>query len=40
MPGIDNERCIGRGICVEECPVSAISMKDGKVVIDIKMYPM
>lgn len=35
MPWIDNDRCVGCGICVRECPVNVISMKDGKAVIDM-----
>jgi len=26
MPWVDKEKCIGCGICVEECPVDAISL--------------
>ena len=31
---IDKEICIGCGTCVENCPVSAISMVDGKAEIN------
>jgi len=30
MPWIDVERCSGCGICVEECPVNAISVENQK----------
>jgi len=30
MPYIDAETCTGCGICVEKCPVEAISMEDEK----------
>ena len=36
MPWIDEDMCVGCGICVEECPVDAISMENGKAVIDMK----
>ena len=35
MPWIDKEKCIGCGICIRECPVNAISMKNGKAEIDM-----
>jgi len=28
MPWVSEEMCVGCGICVEECPVDAISMTD------------
>lgn len=28
MPWVDEDTCVGCGVCVEECPVSAISMAD------------
>jgi len=28
MPWVNDEMCVGCGVCVEECPVSAISMID------------
>ncbi|HNZ06677.1 MAG: 4Fe-4S binding protein [Candidatus Cloacimonetes bacterium] len=31
---IDKETCIGCGACVDVCPVSALSMEDGKAVCD------
>jgi len=31
---IDKEECIGCGACAEECPVEAITEKDGKYEID------
>ena len=34
MPWINQEKCIGCGKCINVCPVGAISMEDGKAVID------
>jgi len=34
MAYIISDECLGCGACINECPVSAISEKDGKVVID------
>lgn len=31
---VDAEKCTGCGICVEGCPVEAISLKNDKAVID------
>lgn len=31
---IDKETCIGCGACVDVCPVSALTMEDGKAVCD------
>jgi len=28
MPWVNEEMCVGCGICIEECPVDAISLKD------------
>ncbi len=35
MPWVDKEKCAGCNICVDNCPVGAISMKDGKAEIDM-----
>ena len=35
MPWIDKDKCIGCGICIRQCPVNAISMKEGKAEIDM-----
>jgi len=35
MPWINVEDCNGCGICVEECPVNTITMKDGEAEIDM-----
>jgi len=34
MAYIISDECIGCGACVDECPVSCITMKDGKAIID------
>ncbi len=36
MPWIDKDRCVGCGICVEKCPVGAISMEDEKAKINME----
>jgi len=36
MPWIDKNKCVGCGICVRECPVDAISMKEERAVIDME----
>ena len=36
MPWVDENMCVGCGICVNECPVDAINMENGKAVIDMK----
>jgi len=35
MPWVDEEKCIACGICVQECPIDAISMEGGKAEIDM-----
>ena len=35
MPWVNQEMCVGCGVCVAECPVGAITMQDsGKALID------
>lgn len=34
MPKVDQDKCAGCGICVNVCPVNAISMVNNKAVID------
>lgn len=36
MPWVNKEGCTGCGICVEECPVGAISMQGKTAIIDMK----
>ena len=36
MPWISEDKCVGCGICVERCPVGAISMTADKAVIDME----
>ena len=36
MPWVKQEMCTGCSICVDECPVSAMSVDDGKASIDEK----
>ena len=35
MPWINQEGCVGCGVCVNTCPAGAISMEDKKAVIDM-----
>ena len=37
MPWIDKNRCDGCEICIEECPVGAITMIDGNADIDMEI---
>ncbi|MCD6309866.1 MAG: 4Fe-4S binding protein [Candidatus Eremiobacteraeota bacterium] len=37
MPWISKNECVGCGICVEECPVNAISMSDDKAIINMSI---
>ena len=36
MPWVKTEDCVACGVCVEECPVGAISMNDHAALIDEK----
>jgi len=36
MPWVDKDKCVGCGICIRECPVDAIFMKEGKAIIGMK----
>jgi len=36
MPWIDEDKCVSCGICVEKCPVGAISMEDKKAKINMQ----
>ena len=36
MIKVNKEKCIGCGACIAVCPHDAISLKDGKAVIDQK----
>jgi ferredoxin len=36
MPWIDNDGCVGCGICVKECPVGAILMEDEKAKLNME----
>ena len=33
MPHIQTVRCSGCGICVTQCPTSALALRDGKVIL-------
>jgi formate hydrogenlyase subunit 6/NADH:ubiquinone oxidoreductase subunit I len=35
MPWVDKDKCVSCGICVEECPVDTIFIKDEKAEIDM-----
>jgi ferredoxin len=35
MPWVDQDKCVGCGICVEKCPVGEISMENGKARINM-----
>jgi len=35
MPWVDANKCVGCGLCEQECPVDAISMKDKKAYVDM-----
>ena len=35
MPWISPEKCVGCGICVDKCPVGAISIKDSSAELDM-----
>ena len=35
MPWVDEDKCVGCRICVEKCPVEAISMEDEKAKINM-----
>ena len=34
VPWINQNKCVGCGVCIDVCPVKAISIKNGKAVID------
>ena len=36
MPWVDKDKCIGCKVCVEKCPVEAISMEDEKAKINME----
>jgi len=36
MPWVDEEKCVACGVCVEECPVDAITMEDETARIDME----
>ena len=33
MPWVDQEKCVGCGICISSCPVNAISMENDKATV-------
>ena len=35
MPWIDNDDCIGCGICVDKCPTDTITIENNKAIIDM-----
>ena len=35
MPGVDVDKCVACGVCVEKCPVGVISMEDDKAKINM-----
>jgi len=37
MPWVDKEKCISCNICIEKCPVDAISMEDEKAKINMEI---
>jgi len=36
MPWIDDDSCVGCGVCVDDCPVDAILMEDDKAKINME----
>ncbi len=37
MPWIDETRCTGCGICIDECPVNAIQLQEETAIIDMEL---
>jgi len=35
MPWVDDDDCVGCGLCVDNCPVGTISLEEGKAVINM-----
>ena len=33
MPWVDQEKCVGCGVCISSCPVDAISMENDKATV-------